>query len=406
MTQIKKLLNRKDIPRKIRKLIQDEFERGKQVEEALRKHVQMIDLADDTIMIRNLKDKIVYWNKGAERLYGWKKNEAMGQYVHTFLNTVFPEPFKNVKKKFLKTGYWEGELHHIKRDGTPVVVASRWTLQKNTHGKNVAYLEINNDITRLKKAEDELMQAHNQLEKRVEERTAELKEANLKLEKVIRERKRLEKEILEISGMEQRRIGQDLHDGLSQHLTGIAFLGKVLEQKLSKKGVLETAQISEIVNLVNQAIAQTRGLARGLYPVELELNGLMSALQELASNTTKFFQVPCFFECEKPILINHHDAATHLYRIAQEAVTNAVKHAKSKRIDLRLIEKDDNVIMQIKDEGIGFPRKLSQSKGMGLRIMAYRSEIIGAELDIKPVSGAGTTVTCTVSKPFVRKKKK
>ena len=398
MDPLEMYLNQKDIPLEVREAIKDEFAKRKQVEDALRKHVQMIDFADDTIMIRDLKDHIIYWNQGAVRLYGWSKENALGQYVHRFLKTVFPEPRLKVRKVCLKTGYWEGVLKHIRHDGSQITVASRWTLQRDEKGKPTAFLEINNDITELKKTEEALREAHEQLEKRVEERTRELKNTNRQLERVISQRKRLEKEILEISEMEQRRIGQDLHDGLSQHLTGIAFMGKVLEQKMAAESLPEVDQVKKIVDLVNQAITETRSLARGLYPVELESTGLMSALQELASNIEKLYSIRCRFNCDNPIFIHDHVMATHLYRIAQEAVNNAVKHAKAGQISIRLTLVKDKILMEVKDDGIGIPKSLSRSKGMGLRIMNYRAELITAALSFVRDGKRGTVVTCVV--PF------
>jgi signal transduction histidine kinase len=279
-----------------------------------------------------------------------------------------------------------------------VTVASRWTLQRNEVGKPIAFLEINNDITELKKTEAALQEAHDQLEKRVEERTAQLKKTNRELQRLINERRRLEKEILEISGKEQRRIGQDLHDGLSQLLTGIALMGKVLEQRLVSKSLPEASQLKKIVELVNQAVTETRGLARGLYPVELESNGLMAALQDLASNTEKLYNVSCHFHCDRPILMHDYDVATHLYRIAQEAVNNAVKHGQPNHVWIQLSGLKDRIALEIKDDGQGIPRKLNKSKGMGLRIMEYRAEMINAFLDIHRGLEKGTIVKCVLQK--------
>lgn len=212
----------------------------------------------------------------------------------------------------------------------------------------------------------------------------------------ITERKRLEKEILEISAREQRRIGQDLHDGLGQHLTGIAFLSKVLEQKLATKSLGESAEAAEIATLVNQAITQTRDLARGLCPVRLAGNGLVEALKELAAKTEGLFRVACSFQCELPILIHDNAVATHLYYITQEAVTNAIKHGKAQHIVIGLTAANDLITLMVKDDGIGFPKGGKKHTGMGLRIMNYRASMIDAYLVIQPHAEGGTLLTCSL----------
>src|SRR6185503_17562674 len=150
----------------------------------------------------------------------------------------------------------------------------------------------------------------------------------------ITEQKRLEKEVLQISELEQRRIGQDLHDGICQHLAGIEMMSQVLEQNLEKKSKAQAAQAEKIATHVRDVIAQTRSLARGLSPLVLESEGLMAALAELAANTEKLFRVKCQFECPTPVYLHDLLTATHLFRIAQEAVTNAVKHGKAKEIEI------------------------------------------------------------------------
>ena len=211
----------------------------------------------------------------------------------------------------------------------------------------------------------------------------------------ITERKRLEREILEISGHEQRRIGQDLHDGLCQQLAGIELLSQVLEQKLATKSVAEAARAAEIARHVREAITHTRSLARGLSPVELEANGLMYALQELVANVEKMFKVECRFQCEESVLLSDNAVATHLYRIVQEAINNALKHGKARNILISLKHANGNINLTVADDGAGFPKKLKSDKGMGLRIMNYRAGMIGGSLEIRPANGKGTTVTCS-----------
>jgi PAS domain S-box-containing protein len=133
--------------------LQIEITERQKAEVALRKHAEMLDLANDTIMIRDLNDTITYWNYGAEQLYGWRKEEIQGQYVDDVLQTIYPNLIEEIKDTLLREGYWEGELTHAKRNGTRITVASRWTLQRDEEGTPIAILEINNDITERKQTE-------------------------------------------------------------------------------------------------------------------------------------------------------------------------------------------------------------------------------------------------------------
>ncbi len=213
----------------------------------------------------------------------------------------------------------------------------------------------------------------------------------------ITERKRLEKEILEISDREQRRIGQDLHDGLCQHLAGIELMSQVLEQKLTSRSRTDAARVGEIAGHVREAISQTRLLARGLSPVTLESEGLMSALEELASNTKKMFNVDCRFECRSPVLVDDHAIATHLFRIAQEAVSNAIKHGKAAHITIQLEERRGKAVLAVTDDGTGFADVMPKAKGMGLRIMQSRAGMIGGTLVTQNRPAGGATVICSVA---------
>jgi signal transduction histidine kinase len=211
----------------------------------------------------------------------------------------------------------------------------------------------------------------------------------------------LERQILEISGREQRRIGQDLHDGLGQHLTGIELLSQCLEQDLARSKRPEAAQAAKISRHVRDAVLQTKSLARGLSPVDVEQHGMMFALQELCRSTSEICRVKCRFECPKPIAITNNTIATHLYRIAQEAVNNAVKHGRAREIVVSLAEgKRDQYNLSIRDSGQGFtPGDEAKKSGMGLGIMRYRASVIGATLEIVSAAGEGTEVRCTLPRP-------
>jgi PAS domain S-box-containing protein len=214
----------------------------------------------------------------------------------------------------------------------------------------------------------------------------------------ITESKRLESAILDISAREQRRIGQDLHDGLGQHLTGIAFMSKVLEQKLADQALPESHAATKIVTLVNEAIHKARDLSRGLLPVVSDARGLMSALEHYASEVEDLFGIECRFECDRPVLIHDDAVANHLYRIAQEAVNNAIKHGHARhiRIDLHLLidAGGEGVTLSITDDGLGLPEDAGSSPGMGLHIMNYRAKTMGGTLRVRRCPEGGTAVTC------------
>jgi PAS domain S-box-containing protein len=162
----------------------EEVEQRKQAQEVAERQAALLDLAHDGIFVRDLESRVTYWNRGAEAMYGWTKHQALGQTTHHLLGTEFPRPFAEVEKEVLREGHWEGELVHTRRDGSRVVVASRWALQRDDRGRPLAILEINRDITQRKRAEEGLRQAQAELERRVQERTAELSLAKSHLEAV------------------------------------------------------------------------------------------------------------------------------------------------------------------------------------------------------------------------------
>ncbi len=209
----------------------------------------------------------------------------------------------------------------------------------------------------------------------------------------ITERKRLEREILEISNREQRRIGHDLHDGVCQQLAGIAYMTASLADSLQEKGAAESSQAERISGLLNSVMNQTRGVARGLFPVRLEENGLASALEELAANASELFKLSCRFIADQPPEAVDNGIALHLYYIALEAVANAAKHGKARNIVISLDPAGDRYALNVRDDGIGF-MPAGGSSGMGIRIMRYRARVIGATLSLQSQPGSGTHITC------------
>ena len=210
----------------------------------------------------------------------------------------------------------------------------------------------------------------------------------------ITERKRLEREILEISNREQRRIGQDLHDELGQLLTGICFRVVELENDLRKMNHAETDDAAEIGEMVEEAIKQTRALARGLNPVSMEAGGLKTALATLTRSIEQIYEIPCTLTNPTPLLIDDNETATHLYRIAQEALNNAIKHGKASRLDVSLTQTDATITLTVRDNGIGIPNLDDQGEGMGLRNMRYRASMIHGSFDVQRGEDGGTVVSC------------
>jgi signal transduction histidine kinase len=232
----------------------------------------------------------------------------------------------------------------------------------------------------------------NRLQKGLEARAEERAQS---LAREIAERQRLEQDMLAISEREQRRIGQDLHDGLCQHLTGTALTGHVLAERLAVGNRPEQADARKIVGLVEEAIGLARGMAKGLHPVELESDGLMQALEEFAYTTSEMFAVRCMFECQTPVLIGMPAAATHLYRIAQEGVGNAIKHGRASEIVILLEESESAVRLAVLDNGTGISN-IKPNGGMGLRIMAGRAKMIGGTFSVGRSQQGGTALNCFV----------
>jgi PAS domain S-box-containing protein len=206
----------------------------------------------------------------------------------------------------------------------------------------------------------------------------------------------LEAEVLRISEREQQRIAQDLHDGLGQLLTGTVHLANVLQLELAEQALPEAGEALRIIELLNQAVHETRSLARGLYPVRSVANGLSVALEELAVRTRELFKVSCSFRCPRPVRIADNSIATHLYRIAQEAITNALKHGHATHVEISLTASRERLMLNVRDDGSGISESTAGRKGMGVRIMQYRAGMMGGRLSIENGKCEGTTVVCDV----------
>ncbi|HWQ90246.1 MAG TPA: sensor histidine kinase, partial [Clostridia bacterium] len=208
-----------------------------------------------------------------------------------------------------------------------------------------------------------------------------------------------ERKLLEISDLQQARIGQELHDGLCQQLVSLAFDANTLTRSLESHQDPLSPIALRIAHYLDEAITQTRQLSRGLFPIRIEMDGLVPALEELARSTTNRFGLSCQFTQISEVQIANPTASTHLFRIAQEAVTNAVKHSQAQSIQLELASYDHTVQLTIEDDGTGFDPAQTQSSGMGLHIMNHRARTIGGALQILPAKHQGTIVLCRLPLP-------
>ena len=310
----------------------------------------------DAIIVTDEAFKITYMNEAAEELYGYTLDDLKGK-IPVLLNV---EPIaeaieKDIKKTVSSGKVWTGSHRHRRKDGSTFICEFQISPLLDIQERIYSYVSVQRNIT---------------------------------------DRRRLEAELLNISAREQRRIGQDLHDGLGQQLTGIAYMIKAMEQKLVSAGLPEAAEAAELAELIKETVARTRILSQGLCPVEMDDQGLVSSLEKLVGQTVTMHDISCRFICLNDIRITNPDKATHLFRIAQEAITNAVKHARPKTINVRLELNKDNVIMTIEDDGLGIPDSYSESEGMGIRIMRYRANSIGATFAIR--ESGGTEISCSL----------
>jgi PAS domain S-box-containing protein len=332
----------------------------KDAEKALQHQAAIIDSSDDAIIGKTLPGVITSWNHGAEKIFGYTRNEALGKNISILVppNRADEEPaiIERIRRGEAVDHY---ETVRRRKNGRLIDISVTISPIREPDGKIVGASKVARDIT---------------------------------------QRKQLEREILEISDREQRRIGQDLHDGLCQQLAGIELMSRALEQRLAAKSKTDAASAGEIAGHVRDAIGHTRLLARGLSPVTLESEGLMAGLQELAANTEKIFRVGCRFKCASPVPVKDSAVATHLFRIAQEAVSNAVKHGKATQVLIQLhAEPRGKIVLRVNDNGGGFPPTPPRQKGMGLQIMQSRAGMIGGTLAVANHAGGGASIVCSVA---------
>ncbi|PYJ18482.1 MAG: hypothetical protein DME96_01950 [Verrucomicrobia bacterium] len=280
---------------------------------------------------------------------------------------------------------YEAEYRIPLADGSERWVAARGRAHVNKHGKPMRLLGVSMDVTARKQTELQAQQHRDEIEQVRQQKTA-------LLEKEVAERARLEREVIEICAREQRRIAYDLHDGVGQHLVGIALSAKLLEQELRAARPKEAEKALAIVRLANEAAKQTRLTARSLEGADRDLK---TALQALATSVRKNCRVNGIVKADASSLSISAPVAAQLYRIVQEAVHNAVEHGAAREVRIDLACDQKNMVLTVRDDGRGFDTR-AVSEGMGLRIMRYRAQCIGGACEVRSNRNTGTIVTCRV----------
>lgn len=319
----------------------------------------IVESSEDAIYTTTLDGIVTSWNAAAARIYGYPEREILGRPLHRLLSPGRPDETPGILRR-MKEGarISHYETVRIRHDGMALHVSLTVSPVMDEAGKISEVSFIARDIT---------------------------------------ERKRLEQEILDIAEREQQRIGRDLHDGLCQQLAGIVLMCQAHERALAGKGrEAEGDPIRHITRLTQEAIRQARELARGLFPVTLAEGGLPLALQELASYAERLLSVSCRFVCETETLSLDPVAGLHLYRIAQEALTNAVRHGGATQVVMTLVSGAGRLALTVTDNGRGLPAGPRRHPGMGLRIMNYRADLIGASLKIGRAATGGTVISCSL----------
>jgi len=344
------------------------------------------------------------WNPKAEEMLG-PSPLAGGPPLKSCLPLVYPEDrprFADIHETLRRGALVSAFIaaRFFQRNGE--VAHGEWYLSALLDDEGVcrSILSFLNDTSDRERAERKLLKQNEEQEQIILSRTSMLRRMNEDLHREISVRMELERDLARISEREHRRLGQDLHDGICQELAGIRFSVEAISRKLEKDSPARN-QLSSIADAVQRAIHHTRLLSRGLAPLQLEGGDITMALEELAGTTETLFQVPCGFECRGQPPKFDLDSATHIYRIAQEAIQNSLKHGGATAIDIHLDCTGRDGRLSVTDNGCGLPPKTSArpaSDGMGLKIMRHRAEILRGTVSIQSPDGGGTRVICVFPK--------
>lgn len=356
------------------------------------------DHSTEMIFAKDDRSRIIFINTTGLRIVGLPLEKILGHTdTEIHVDTNEAATFLTNDQRVMEMRMTETiEETLTTSSGGRLTLLTTKTPRLDAAGNVVGIVGVARDITEFKQTQNALIHLNEELEKRVALRTAALQQANEDLSREIAERQRLENDMLHIAEREQRRLGQYLHEELSQHLVGIGFLCRVLSDKLNDENHPKARGVSELSSMLQEALDSTRDLAKSYYPVELETGGLITALQSLAERTSRLFGVNCDFKSDEDLaFFSDSQSAIHFYRIVQEAVTNALKHGKATHIVIECKTTDGIKSITITDDGRGFEPK-NGSTGLGLHFMRYRARLVGAEMEVKKPGPNGCSVTCAV----------
>jgi len=354
----------------------------KQRDAELAKQTGLLDLSFNAVIVRDAQDRIAYWNKGAEELYGWTRDEALGQVTHTLFQTGFPEPLDSIFASLRRDGRWQGELTHTRKNGTHLTVLSRWALTHDAQTNRESVLEANIDISQTKEAEQALHGLVETLESRVSQRTCELENATDKL-------RELSGRLLQTQDEERRRIARELHDGVGQLLVALKMNFSSLAKEKTKLSADACQSLDENATLIDQATQEIRTMSHLLHPPLLDEVGLESALRWYTvgfaerSKISVHLQLAPGFSEGLP-----RDLALALFRIVQECLTNVHRHSESASAFVTLDRSLNEIALEVKDKGKGISPEIQsrissgQSSGVGFRGMRERIRQFGGRLEV------------------------
>jgi PAS domain S-box-containing protein len=349
--------------------IDDVTEQKKAIDD-LRKHSELLQLAHDAIMVRDVTSVILFWNRGAEETYGWSPAEACGNLSHQFLKTEFSEPLDQLNQTLFNTGSWEGELVHWTRAGKRIVVASRQVLQRDPQGRIIGILEINRDITLRKEAEEAL--------------------------------RNLSARLLQLQDEERRRIARELHDSTGQSLAALVIHLSAVNAKIADVDPAAADLLREAIQLSQKASDETRTLSYLLYPPTLDYAGLHSALEWYIEGFTQRSKVKVDLKVSLGPNRPAEIVERTLFRIVQESLTNIFRHSGSETATVRIEARSESVWLEVADKGKGIPADVLTTLnssggqlGVGIRGMRERVRQLGGWLQIRSLHD-GTAIVVTL----------